>query len=65
MMLNKILLNQVKKLIKEHIGLGDNKWEISKIIGIYLKKVKNPQLGVVAPLTPVHYPLPVSLSIYL
>ena len=30
-MLNKIILNQVKKLIKEHIGLGDNKWEIKKI----------------------------------
>lgn len=30
-MLNKIILNQVKKLIKEHIGLSDNKWEIKKI----------------------------------
>jgi hypothetical protein len=30
-MVNKILMNQVKKLIKEQLGMNDNKWELRKI----------------------------------
>ena len=31
MILNKILRNQIKKLVKELIGTSDNKWELRKI----------------------------------
>ena len=31
MILNKILKNQIKKLVKEFIGTDDNKWELRKI----------------------------------
>ena len=29
--MNKILMNQIKKLVKEQLGVNDNKWELRKI----------------------------------
>ena len=31
MIVNKILMNQVKKIVKEALGANDNKWELRKI----------------------------------
>ena len=31
MIINKILMNQVRKVVKELIGQNDNKWELRKI----------------------------------
>ena len=31
MIINKILKNQILKIVKEVIGLNDNKWELRKI----------------------------------
>jgi len=31
MIVNKILKNQILKIVKEAIGLNDNKWELRKI----------------------------------